>query len=95
MRDLGAQHCFLYTCGRMVSVVFSDKVGSVHVCWVYPFVIAVREALPLDQILEPSCASDAAMAEDPLYLLLFFPVHDIRWWSGVVRPMRRGLMVGG
>ena len=76
-------------------MVFVDEVGGVHVCWVHPFIVAIWEALPLDQILEPSSPPNAAVAEDPLYLLLFLSVHDVRWWSGVVRPMCRGFVVWG
>ena len=42
--------CF-YGGQPMVSVVGVDELGGVHMFRAYPFVIAIREALPFDQIL--------------------------------------------
>jgi hypothetical protein len=74
-------------------VVFSDEVWGMHVCRTHPFVVAVGEALPLDQILELLHPPRPSMIEDLLYLLLFLPINNIRWQLGVVRPMCWGLVV--
>ena len=90
-----AENCPSYSRCRVSSVVFSDKVRGVHVCWLHPFVVTIRETLPLDQILQFLRSPNAAMAKDPFYLLFFFSIHNVGWRSGVIRPMCRGLMVWG
>jgi len=71
----------------VASMVGSDEIRSMHVLWAHPFVIAIREALPLDQILQFLSSSDSSMGEDPLYLLFFFPIDDVWRWSGEVGAM--------
>jgi hypothetical protein len=77
----------------VVSMVGSDEVGGMHVLWAYPFVIAIREALPFDQILQFLGPSSLSMGENPLYLLFFFSINNIWRRTGEVGAMCFGLMV--
>ena len=76
-----------------MSMVPSDEVWCVHVCQAYPFVVAIQETLPLDQVLELLGPSDPLVAKNPFYLLLLLSVHDIGRWPGVVWPMCQGFVV--
>jgi hypothetical protein len=82
--------------GQVVaSMVGLDKVGSMHILRLYPFVIAVRKAPPLDQILQLLSSSDSSVGENPLYLLFFFSIDYVWWRSGEVGTMGLGLVVWG
>ena len=45
-----------------------------HVSQVYPFIIAVREAFPFDQILEFLCPAITPMIYNLLDFLFFFAI---------------------
>ena len=64
-----------------------------HVSRVHPFVIALGEAFPFDQILELPRLTITPMAYDPFDLLFFFAVDQVRRWSGEVRSMIAGFPI--
>jgi hypothetical protein len=77
----------------MASVVGLDEIRGVHTLRPHPFVIAVRKALPLDQILQLLGSSDLLVGEDSFYLLFFLPINHVWWRSGEVGAMGFGLVV--
>ena len=90
---VGVRH--IYSGDQVMPVVSSDEVWSMHVCWAHPFVVTIGETLPLDQILELLRPPRPSMIEDVLYLLLFLPIDDIRWWSGIVGPVHWSFAIWG
>ena len=50
----------------------------------FPGVIALRVALPLDQILQLFLSSMTSVAPDGLDLVLFFAFYQVRGWPRVV-----------
>ena len=55
-------------------------------CW-FPCVVAFRVSFPLDQVLEVLLFPMMLVAPDGLDFVLFFPPHEVRWGSGVVRTV--------
>jgi hypothetical protein len=79
----------------MASIVGLDEVGGMHMLGLDPFIIAIRKAPPLDQILQLLSLPSSSVRENPLYLLFFLSIDYVWWWSGEVRAMGFGLVVWG
>jgi hypothetical protein len=72
-----------------------DLFCGAQICCGLPCVVAVRVALPFDEILELLCSPKVAVFGDPLYLIFFFAFYEVWRWLCVVWTMRSGLEVRG
>jgi hypothetical protein len=61
-----------------------DECWSMDLIGVFPSVVALRVALPLDQILQGLAPPPGLVGTYLLHLIFFFSVNQIRWWSGEV-----------
>jgi hypothetical protein len=95
MMNLGIQMGSFYRCLRVLSLIPPEEVRCMHVLGVDPLVIAVREALPLDEVLQLSFPPGYPVIQDPFDFLLFLAIDNVGWWSGEVGAMLRCLLIGG
>ena len=64
-----------------------------HVSRVHPFIIALREAFPFDEVLKLLRFTIMPMAYDSFDLLFFFAVNQIRRWSGEIGSVIAGFSI--
>jgi hypothetical protein len=72
-----------------------DQVRRMHVLRGNPFVVTLREALPLDQVPERPILPEVLVIDNFFNLLLFFPINQVWWGLGEVGPMVGHLSIGG
>jgi hypothetical protein len=61
---------------------------------VFPSVVAFRVACPLDQVLQGFGPPPGPVGTDLFHFVFFFPINQIRWWSGEVWAVRWRFSVG-
>ena len=69
------------------------QVCRMHVARVNPFIVAFRESLPLNEILQSLRTSGIPVGEYPFNLLFLFSVNQIRRWPGEVRSMNQRFFI--
>ena len=77
----------------MLAVVLREEIGGVHMSRVHPFVVALGEAFPFDQILELSRRTITPMAYDSFDLLFFFAINQIQGWSREIGSVIAGFSI--
>jgi hypothetical protein len=75
-------------------VVF-DHAGRMHMPRGDPLVVAFREPLPLDQVLECPMFAEILVIDNFFDLLFFFPVDYVWWRLREVGPMTNHFFVRG
>jgi hypothetical protein len=84
----------IYAFEGRLSVIGLYQIRCVNIAGRFPSVIALRIALPFDQILQGPFAPIVPMIADLLYLILFLVIDHVRWWSGEVWSVCRGFAIG-
>jgi hypothetical protein len=74
-------------------MILLDRFWSMHVFHEDPFIVTLRKSLPLDQVLKASLTTSVPVAQDSFNFLLRFPIYDIRWGPGEVRPMFQSFLI--
>ena len=72
--------------GVLVMIFFYEEWSLQVTCW-FPCAVALRVPLPFDEVLQLFSPSMMLVATDGLDLVLFFIMHEVRGWSGIVLPM--------
>ena len=72
-----------------------DEVRCMHMLWCDPFIVTLREPLPLDQVLERSTFPKVAVIDNFFDLLFFFSINQVQWrpreiWSMIDCFTKRG-----
>jgi hypothetical protein len=70
------------------SVVEFDELGRMNLIGAFPDVVALRVALPFDQVLQGLGPPPGPMGTYLLHFVLLFSINQIWWRSGKVRAMR-------
>jgi hypothetical protein len=83
MSDLPGFHSLL---GGSLMIEF-DEGWSMNLIGVFPCVVAFGVSFPFDQILQGLAPPPGPMGMYLLHLVLFFPLNQIRRWSGKVWSM--------
>jgi hypothetical protein len=72
--------------GNRFAIEF-DEVGCMNLIGVFPGVITFGISLPFDQILQGFVPPPGPVGMYLFYLIFFFPINQIWWWSGKVRSV--------
>jgi hypothetical protein len=84
-----------YSCEGVPSVVSFDQVLCVNVGCGFPGVIAFGVIHPFNKVLQRFCTAMVSVSEDPFHLIFLLSIDQFRRWSGEVRSMGGGFMIGG
>ena len=68
---------------------------SEHVIIIDPHVVWLQVSLPFDQILKSASSAELPRIQNPLDLILFSIIHQIRWWLLILGPVHYCFVIGG
>ena len=71
-----------------------NELGCMYGVGWFPRVVTFGVAEPFDEVLEGSGTSVTSVASYLLHFVFFFPIDEVRWWSGEVRSVGGCLMIG-
>jgi hypothetical protein len=60
----------------------------------FPGVVTVWVPFPFEEVLQGLLPSIVSMVYDPLHLIFFYVINEIRWRAQEVRSMRWCFMIG-
>ena len=82
-------------CEGMMAMVILDQSGCVHISGVFPGIVGVGVALPLQEILQAFVSPEGPVIDDGFHFILRLISHEVRWRTYEVGTVGRSFDVRG
>ena len=79
----------------VMTMVVSDQSGCVHISGVFPGIVGVGIAFPLQEILQAFVPPEGPMIDDGFHFVLRMISHEVRWRTYEVGTVGRSFDVRG
>ena len=74
-------------------MIVMDQVGGMNISGVFPGVVRMGIAFPLQEVLQAFISPEGSVIDDGLHFILRLISHEVRWWVDEIRTVGRSLDV--
>ena len=78
-----------------MAVVISDQVGGMDISGIFPGVVGMGIALPLQEVLQALTSPEGSVIDDGLHFVLCLISHEVRWRAHKVGTVGRSFDIRG
>ena len=75
----------------VMAMIVTDQVGGMNISGVFPGVVRMGIAFPLQEVLQAFIPPKGLVIDDSLHFILRLISHKVRWWADEIRTVGRSL----
>ena len=68
-------------------MIVMDQVGGMNISGVFPGVVGMGVAFPLQEVLQAFIPPEGSVIDDGLHFVFRLISHKVRWWADEIRTV--------